>query len=42
MFGDKATGAERAETRERFELEKVVSWLSGDHRWRTKLHVGSR
>jgi len=35
-------GAERAETRERFELEKVVSWLSGDHRWRTKLHVGSR
>ena len=35
-------GTERAETRERFELEEVVSWLSGDHRWRTKLHVGSR
>jgi hypothetical protein len=35
-------GTERAETRERFELKKVVSWLSGDHRWRTKLHVGSR
>jgi hypothetical protein len=35
-------GTERAETRERFELEKVVSWDSGDHRWRTKLHLGSR
>ena len=35
-------GTERAETRERFELKEVVSWLSGDHRWRTKLHVGSR
>ena len=35
-------GTERAKTRERFELEEVVSWLSGEHRWRTKLHVGSR
>jgi hypothetical protein len=34
-------GTERAATRERFELEKVVSWRSGDHRWRTKLHLGS-
>ena len=34
-------GTERAETRERFELEKVVSWGSGDLRWRTKLHLGS-
>ena len=33
---------ERAETREKFELEKVVSWGNGDHRWRTKLHLGSR
>ena len=29
------------ETREKFELEKVVSWGNGDHRWRTKLHLGS-
>ena len=31
---------ERAETREEFELERVVSCGLGDHRWRTKLHLG--
>ena len=33
--------AERAETRDGFEFEKVVSCGSGDCRWRTKLHLGS-
>ena len=33
--------AERAETRDGFEFEKVVSCGSGDYWWRTKLHLGS-
>ena len=33
---------ERAETREEFELERVVSCGLGDHRWRTKLRLGGR
>jgi len=35
-------GTERAETREEFELERVVSCGLGDHRWRTKLRLGGR
>src|SRR6202166_419367 len=38
----KRRGTERAETREEFELERVVSCGLGDHRWRTKLHLGGR
>src|SRR5713226_1254365 len=34
--------AERAKTREGFELERVVSCGSGDRWWRTKLHLGGR
>ena len=37
----KRRGAERAETRDGFEFEKVVSCGSGDWRWRTKLYLGS-
>jgi hypothetical protein len=37
----KRRGAERAETRDGFEFEKVASCGSGDCRWRTKLHLGS-
>src|ERR1700730_2849568 len=33
-------GAERAEARGVFELEKAVSYRSVDHRWRTKLDLG--
>src|ERR1700680_5065269 len=38
----KRTRAERAEARDGFEFERVVSCGSGDLRWRTKLHLGSR
>ena len=38
----KRRGTERAETREEFELERVVSCGLGDRRWRTKLHFGGR
>ena len=38
----KRTGTERAETRDGFELERIVSCGSGDRRWRTKLHLGGR
>ena len=34
--------AGRVEARDGFELERVVSCGSGDRRWRTKLHLGSR
>ena len=34
-------GAERAEAREEFELERVVSCGNDDQRWRTKLDLGS-
>ena len=37
----KRRGAERAETRDGFELESIVSCGSGDRRWRTKLYFGS-
>jgi hypothetical protein len=37
----KRSGAERDETRDGFEFERVVSWGSGDCRWRTKLYLGS-
>jgi hypothetical protein len=37
----KCSGTERAETRDGFEFEKVVSCGSGDCRWRTKLYLGS-
>jgi hypothetical protein len=33
---------DRAETRSGFVISRVVSCGSGDHRWRTKLHLGSR
>lgn len=33
---------DRAETRRGFVISRVVSCGSGDHRWRTKLHLGSR
>ncbi len=32
----------RAETRRGFVISRVVSCGSGDHGWRTKLHLGSR
>ena len=35
-------GAVSAETREEFELERVASCWSGDHRRRAKLNFGSR
>src|SRR5208283_5339862 len=38
----KRRGAERAGTRNGFELERIVSCSSGDRRWRTKLYLGSR
>jgi len=34
-------GTERVETREGFELERVASCRSRDHRWRTKLDFSS-
>ena len=37
----KRRGAERAEARDGFELERIVSCGSGDRRWRTKLYLGS-
>ena len=38
----KRRGAERAETRKGFELERVFSCGGNDHRWRTKSHLGGR
>jgi hypothetical protein len=40
-FAARRRGTEHAETREGFELEKVVSCGNGE-RWRTKLHFYSR
>jgi hypothetical protein len=42
LFGSKAPGGlGRAEAREVFELEGLVSCRSSDQRWRTKLDLGS-
>ena len=35
------SGTERVETREEFELDRVASCSSRDHRWRTKLDFSS-
>jgi hypothetical protein len=41
-FAARRRGTKHAETREGFELERVVSYGSGDHGWRTKLDFDSR
>jgi hypothetical protein len=39
--GARHRGTERVETRKEFELDRVASCSSGDHRWRTKLDFSS-